>query len=73
MQSFKYYDVYYQVFHMLRSHRHCHVGPAPLADLSARAARTDVIVIRQVDVEHQFAFYRLKRPWLHCEVVLPKP
>ena len=54
-----------------RSHRHCHVGPAPLADFSARAARTDVIVIRQVDVEHQFALYRLKRPWLHREVVLP--
>lgn len=62
----------YELFHMIRSHRHRHVGPAPLADLSARAARTDIIIIRQVNVKHQFALYRLKRPWLHREVVLAR-
>ena len=52
------------------THRHGHVGPASVADLGARAARPDVVVVRQVDIEHQLSLHRLKCARLDREVVL---
>ena len=54
----------------LLAHRHGHVGPASVADLSARATRPDVVIVRQVDIEHQLSLHRLKRARLDGEVVL---
>lgn len=52
------------------THRHSHVGPTSVADLSTRAACTYVIVIRQIDIEYQLSLHRLKRTRFDREVVL---
>ena len=42
----------------------------PTADFGARAAVSDVVVIGQVDVEHQLALDRLERGRRHAEMIL---
>lgn len=52
------------------THRHGHVGPAPVADFRTGAARSHVVVICQVDIENQLPLYRLERARLDREMVL---
>ena len=38
--------------------RYCHERPAGIADVAAAAAGAHVIVVRQIDIEHQFPLHR---------------
>lgn len=57
-------------FSSSRTHGHGHVDPTPLADFRPRAACTDIIVVRQVDIKHQLSFHWLESPRFNREVVL---
>lgn len=52
------------------SYRHRHERPASLADLCTRTACSDVVVVCQVDIEHELTFYWDECSRLHGEVVL---
>lgn len=59
-----------ETFSFCRTHGHSHVDPTPLADFRPRAARADIIIVRQVDIEHQLSFHWLESSRFNRKVVL---